>query len=168
MRALLFAFAMAAAVVANVPAAHAQHCVELGCQERCFHTGYGVRCHVRCRRRCFREPDPYYRPPPDPPRYHAPAPVYTPSTSTPSLPPELVVGGVLLLIIGVIATLASGAEVDRINREIAKVEEDIAATQSEMHATRDRTQQISDYIADVEHEHYQRGRRHADEEWTGE
>jgi len=137
---MVIAYIMTA--ISMVPPAAAQHCVTVDCQTHCWPVPGGRQCQWWCRRRCW-HPAPQYIPPPvyDPPHYEEPVRHHAPGPS----PGEVaIVGGVLIVILMVIAACVEGSATDAAEQD-AKQTRALASKLQE--AAREADQHIAAFLA---------------------
>jgi hypothetical protein len=153
---LTMALATVIAVVLPSPV-RADYCEITGCRTECRPVPGGRWCRNVCRRRCWRSA-PRYDPPPyvPEPRYDPPA--YAPvSTAGPDpLPALLVLGGIGIIVVLVIAAVASGHSAsDELVNEAAETERQTADTKALVtkleEAAREADAHLNRFLADTQH-----------------
>lgn len=154
---VIMALATVIEVALPAPAARADHCEIVACWRECRPVPGGQWCRTMCRRRCWRSA-PRYDPPPYvlEPQYEAPS--YAPASRAGSdpFPALLLLGGVGIIVVLIVAALAStqsGTEdlnsaTNETERQTAEIRDLVAKLEA---ATRDADDHLDRFLADTRH-----------------
>lgn len=140
-------------------------CETVDCSTECWWVGPNTRrCQRRCTRRCWNDAPRYYAPPSEP--SYAPAYQPVPQFSGPlQIDPAVFLAGLVVLAIGFVAFLVGAFNTQSIDAEIASVEQSAADARALARDAQQKTGEIDNYIATVERDAFQQGRKAADDEW---